>query len=247
MQKRLIPITVLTGILFITALVGYLIPETPDEPPVRVLLENKGGKVIFTHMAHAELQDQDCAVCHHTSGTSENPPACTSCHVAKFDETFAKTHQEAMDETQCSACHHARADVGNFSHENHVDDYVPDDCTACHHDESIEPEPQACADCHEQKGDGSMPSLMDAAHERCADCHEDMYDEGAGGCRSCHTREKAEADPAEYRPCADCHTEPVDQLIPTTTNAFHGQCMTCHEKQGAGPFGDDACGQCHMK
>lgn len=247
MQKRFIPITMLTGILFIAALVGYLIPETSDEPPVRVLLENKGGKVIFTHRAHADLQDGECAACHHTSGDSQSPPKCSTCHVAKFDDAFAQAHQDSFDETQCSACHHPEAGIGNFSHENHMDDYVADDCTACHHDESIESEPQACANCHERDGDGDMPGLKDAAHKKCADCHEDMYDQGTKGCRNCHTRGTAPADPAEYQSCASCHAEPADQLIPTTTNAFHGQCMGCHEKQDAGPFGDDSCSRCHMK
>ena len=247
MHKRLIPITILTGILFITALVGYLIPETSEEPPVRVLLENKGGKVIFTHRTHADLQDGDCASCHHTSGTSSSPLKCTTCHVAKFDDAFAASHQDAFDEKQCSTCHHPAAGIGNFSHEKHLEDYVPDDCTACHHDESIESEPQACADCHEKEADGDMPGLKDAAHKKCADCHEDMYAEGIKGCRNCHTRSTKPVDPDGYQACSSCHAEPVDQLLPTTTNAFHGQCMGCHEKQGAGPFGDDSCGQCHMK
>lgn len=247
MHKRLIPITILTGVLFITALVGYLIPQASDEPPVRVLLENKGGKVIFTHQAHADMQNQDCGICHHTSGKDSAPPRCSSCHVATFDEAFVQSHQDSMDEKQCGACHHPKANTDKFSHETHMDEYAADDCTACHHDESIESEPQACANCHEKDGDKEMPSLKDATHKRCESCHEDMFEEGIKGCGSCHTRAPGSDSAAEYKPCSSCHGEPVDQLIPTTMKAYHGQCMACHEKQDAGPFGDDSCGQCHMK
>lgn len=247
MHKRLFPIAILTGALIITALIGYLVSDTYEEPPVRILLENKGGKVLFSHQSHMVSQDQDCGVCHHTSGKEPSPPQCTSCHVKKIDEAFIATHQDTLEQKQCAACHHPKSTIGNFSHENHTDDYVEDDCRACHHDESIEPEPQACSNCHGKDDDKAMPSLKKANHTRCAGCHEEMYQEGIKGCRNCHTRETSTATPVAPEACSRCHDESADQIIPTTTKAFHGQCMTCHEKQGAGPFGDEACGQCHMK
>lgn len=246
MRRRYLPISILTGILLIAAIVGYLIPAGSEGPPPRVLLENKGGKVIFTHSQHIEGQAQDCARCHHTTGDSQTPPKCSSCHVKKFDEIFIANHQNAIDEKLCVSCHHQEAGIQKFSHDKHMDDYAEDDCQACHHDESIEPEPQACSDCHTSDGTKDIISLRQANHTRCADCHDDFYEQGTKGCNNCHTRElKAKA--PEPQSCGNCHSEPVDQLVPTTTNAFHGQCMSCHEKEGVGPFGDDACYQCHMK
>lgn len=247
MQRRFLPITILTGVLLIAALVGYLAPANSEAPPTRVLMDNKGGKVILTHATHAELESQNCATCHHTSGNNQTPPACADCHVKKFDEVFVADHQETIDEKQCISCHHPGATIAKFSHEKHETEYAEDDCQACHHDEEIEPEPQACSDCHKKESSKDMLSLKEANHAKCADCHEDMYDEGLKGCVNCHTRDKAPAEKPEPQSCADCHTKPVDLLIPTTTNAFHGQCMSCHEEQGMGPFGDDACYQCHMK
>jgi len=246
LQKRYLPIVIATGILFLAALGGYLAPTGPDGPPVRVLLENKGGKVILNHAQHIEDQSGQCADCHHTTGDNPNPPACSTCHVAKFDKTFAAEHQKTMDEKLCASCHHAGATIDRFDHDEHADDYANGDCGSCHHSEDIEPEPQACSDCH-SNGDGSLPSLRDAAHARCADCHDDMFKEGTPGCTRCHERKTEPAATAEYRACADCHTVPTDQMIPTTMAAYHAQCMSCHEENGSGPFGDDACYQCHMK
>jgi len=214
---------------------------------MRILLENKGGPVLFAHQMHSETENQNCDSCHHTSGAEQSPPVCASCHVKKFDEIFIADHQDDIDEKYCISCHHPSAALSNFSHENHADDYTEQDCQACHHDESIEAEPQACSDCHKEEATAEVPSLKEANHVRCADCHEDMYQEGIKGCQNCHTREMASNQTPDPQPCSTCHDEPIDQIIPTTTAAFHGQCMGCHEKQGSGPFGDDACYQCHMK
>jgi formate-dependent nitrite reductase cytochrome c552 subunit len=50
--------------------------------------------------------------------------------------------------------------------------------------------------------------------------------------------------------CSDCHDKPNEKLVPTEKEAFHGQCMGCHEKQGKGPWRADEevreCGQCHL-
>lgn len=245
MQRRLLPIAILTGILLLTAAAGYLIPADSSGPPVRILIKNKGGKVIFTHKEHIAIEGDNCSSCHHTTDNETIPPACSKCHVKSFDETFRATHQKALSEDQCSTCHHPKASIGNFSHDAHTEDYAPGYCQACHHDESIEPEPQACSDCHESEATEDLISLREANHTRCADCHDDYYEEGVAGCGNCHTREPAMQ--TEPQACSSCHEDPTNQLIPTKTSAFHGKCKGCHEEYGAGPFGEEACYQCHMK
>lgn len=246
MQRRLLPIAILTGVLLFTALVGYLIPANSEGPPVRILLENKGGKVIFAHKEHIAIQDKDCASCHHTSRNGQTPPACSQCHVKTFDEVFKTTHQKQLPKDQCVSCHHPAATIEKFSHDAHAEEYAPDDCESCHHDASIEPEPQACSDCHKKESTEKMISLKEANHTRCAECHLDMYQEGLKGCQNCHARGTVPQKP-EQQACSSCHDNPADQLIPTKTSAFHGKCMGCHENMDAGPFGDEACYQCHMK
>ncbi len=66
-------------------------------------------------------------------------------------------------------------------------------------------------------------------------------------CWYCHHMDGAnpnQDESSEGTPCADCH-----QLAPTdgTTalmEAYHGQCITCHEEKGKGPL---ACGECHVR
>lgn len=245
MQKRYIPITTVTVVLFLVAVGGYLAPAEQQSPPNRTLLDNKGGTIIFTHASHVETMDSACIKCHHTSGNDTTPPPCSQCHVAKFDDVFATSHQEIMKDSQCATCHHAGSTIDNFSHADHEDDYTGGDCQSCHHDESVESEPQSCGNCHTD-GDDDIPSLRDANHATCAMCHDDVYQEGVEGCSFCHTR-KTNAPAAEQQACSNCHSSPTDQLIPTSMTAFHAACMGCHEEMGAGPFGDDACYQCHMK
>ncbi|BDQ36494.1 cytochrome c [Pseudodesulfovibrio nedwellii] len=245
MQKRYLPIAIVTGVLFLIAVGGYIIPASSDGPPIRTLLDNKGGKVILNHASHVQTMQEDCGVCHHTTGNAQNPPACADCHAKKFDETFTAKHQNTLDDALCVSCHHLGATIDNFSHDDHVDDYSEGDCQSCHHDPSIESEPQACSNCH-MDGSNSVLNLKKASHTRCADCHDDMYKDGIKGCSNCHTRSTNELEPAQQS-CKSCHDTPADQLIPTTMNAFHTQCMGCHEDNGTGPFGDEACYQCHMK
>jgi len=245
LKKRYLPITIVTGILFLVALGGYLLPVESSGPPVRVLFENKGGKIVFNHADHIVTMDQECMACHHTTGNALNPPACSDCHVGKFDEAFAASHQETIDGKDCTSCHHTSSTIDNFSHADHENDYT-DDCTACHHDESIEAKPQSCSNCHMDGGNSGL-SLKEASHERCADCHEDMYLAGTKGCSNCHVREDSPDETVEPQACASCHDVSADQLIPVSMGAFHGKCMGCHEENAVGPYGDDACFRCHMQ
>ncbi len=247
MSRRYLPVFLAAGILFVAAVVGYLIPASSDGPPPRILLENAGGKIILTHAAHIESQGGDCAKCHHTTGDNPAPPKCTTCHVKKFDETFITDHKNTIDKALCVSCHHPTASIDKFSHDDHAGDYTGKDCQSCHHGKGIEPEPTACSNCHESQDNGDKPNLKTANHTRCADCHDDFYKEGLKGCTHCHTRKEAAPETTRQQACSNCHTHPAEELVPTTTAAFHGKCMGCHEEQGAGPFGDGACYQCHMK
>lgn len=247
MQKRYFPIAILTGILLIASFAGYMYPLETAARPVRVLLPNKGGNVIFTHETHITIQEGQCITCHHTTETNDTPIACRKCHVTTFDETFIVEHPDQFDDKQCESCHHQKASIDNFSHDDHSLDYAYDDCQSCHHDESIEPEPQACSNCHAKDGKEEIPNLKDANHARCANCHEDMYAQGVEGCGFCHVRNDLKTQtPSVQKACSSCHEESVDQLVPTRTAAFHGQCRGCHETMDAGPYRDDACDKCHM-
>ena len=61
----------------------------------------------------------------------------------------------------------------------------------------------------------------------CTECHH-TWDEGEG--------EKPLA-------CSECHFKDEDEEAPKISDAFHDQCIGCHEDFGGGPV---ECSQCHV-
>jgi len=78
----------------------------------------------------------------------------------------------------------------------------------------------------------------------------DLHNEMAGledDCYLCHHMDGSAPSPddtSEGIPCADCHMVDADDGTTGLMDAYHGQCITCHEDRGAGPL---ACGECHVK
>lgn len=104
-------------ISLITAIVCYASfdpPEAGDEP-LRLMLQNSGGKVLFTHAGHVSDYADDCETCHHEMGDTYS---CSSsdCHEKKGDEekpsrgdAFHKQckecHEDMSGPTECAGCH----------------------------------------------------------------------------------------------------------------------------------------------
>lgn len=158
MKKRYVSITVFVAVMLLVAVGGYLRPQAKQSAPARVVMDNSGGRVIFTHQAHAQDYGFECADCHHDNIGQEQPLACGSCHPSAFDEKFRAGHQKV------------------FSNE------------------------EACMRCHYE-----TPKAPLAAEDK-----------------------------------------PDTENIPTRADAFHGQCMSCHEQSG-GPYGKDSCYACHAR
>ena len=115
-----------------------------------------------------------------------------------------------------------------FSHLDHEQSYGID-CAICHHEsENPGKTPLQCGLCH-------PPEFT---QEYIAD-HQWFFAEEEH-CERCHHTGVADG------PCSSCHGEPVEQLIPTRTSAFHGGCMGCHERMQAGPYREGECIQCHL-
>jgi hypothetical protein len=79
----------------------------------------------------------------------------------------------------------------------------------------------------------------------CFDCHHHPEgDETAlRACGDCHTPEMAEGQVAES--CLECHDadEVEGTEVMQKADAFHGQCVSCHQQAGAGPVD---CNSCHV-
>ena len=79
----------------------------------------------------------------------------------------------------------------------------------------------------------------------CKDCHHHpMEDEvDLRTCAQCHPKGQTETMPES---CLDCHeadeVEETEMLV--SADAFHAQCVGCHQEFGAGPLD---CAECHVK
>lgn len=264
------------GILAVVSIGIYLVPEKKEEVPTRVLLENLGGKVIFSHKMHAENYGFDCADCHHeSSNPAESVLACGVCHgTIPTNAELAEISKEGgdgktplgdmpyhntdlvKDKNACLTCHHLEFTQKDWGHDRHSEEFGLD-CESCHHsDKDIEPEPMNCNNCHNED---SAVTLKKAVHTKCMECHQDWFDKDTklDSCSKCHDevdtrkvlKEKGsfEMNPV-YAKCSSCHgTQEPQELVQNRMAAFHELCMGCHESVGAGPYKSDECAQCHTK
>lgn len=267
LRQKYTPILIVLVLTALIGVVGFLLPSQEEgKTPVRVLLSNSGGAVVFDHAVHAEGYGFDCADCHHEMamlGTQEEMEAtileCGACHGIDYDEAYIAQHESLFTNPfQCATCHHVQYDKTDWGHAMHMDML---DCYSCHHEDTdIEPEPQDCANCHATGYaplDDPFPSLKNAVHQKCVDCHEDWYAEDMQGCMNCHTdlssREKLVENNSfemniEQANCIACHENTTaNDLILPRMDAYHGNCMGCHEDIGAGPYEPSQCKQCHTQ
>jgi hypothetical protein len=103
--------------LLITGIASYVSFSAPaPEEPVRIMLQNKAGKVLFTHNVHTGEYSLTCLDCHHNI-EDEELYNCSDCHEEAGDE-YLMSRADALHET-CMGCHQ---DYGAG----------PVDCGACH-------------------------------------------------------------------------------------------------------------------
>jgi len=110
----------LAGILFVMGIVCYAAfpPKTPDEP-VRIMLQNTAGNVLFDHKVHASEDGYglDCTDCHHMwEDDGSKPEACGECHEVEGEDPIERSEAFHM---QCKGCHED-------------DGTAPVDCSSCH-------------------------------------------------------------------------------------------------------------------
>ncbi len=67
-------------------------------------------------------------------------------------------------------------------------------------------------------------------------------------CWHCHHmdgKNLSEDSSSEGVPCVDCHAVAPDSAdVTPLMDAYHKQCIDCHEQQAKGPL---ACGECHVR
>lgn len=274
MNKRSVPIIVAGCILALAGLAGYFMPEPVEAPSPRILMENQGGRVVFTHKAHSTsgsaYGDNSCERCHHELKVAAaeiraaEPPkvmACTACHGSVDALDFKESHQALYraegGDASCLSCHHLKISgySEKWSHEDHWN-YASDDCASCHHAEGKTPggrmmtaiKPQRCANCHTAKPNPMTARTgKDASHETCRSCHEDLFEAKAKGCATCHTQSDLAAEVAKGAPDKELFAcSSCHAPIPGGMDAFHAGCIGCHVevKKGPGKAPED-CAKCH--
>jgi hypothetical protein len=263
LNKRSLPFALLGCILAAAGGAGYFLPDSQTAAdPTRLLLENPGGRIVFTHKAHrapgGRADDIACSTCHHelrVAPASASVPAkdgamsvvmpCTACHGAAEEPDFLPSHQErhraAGGDSSCLSCHHTRLTglSEKWNHQEHQTNYADDDCESCHH-------PTQYA--------GKPGRVMTIKPQRCANCHTSnpnpltattRKEAVHARCASCHS----DLFEAKTRECAACHT----LAPPTALSAEDGSkasyaCASCHPSV---PGGMDAfhgsCRGCHDK
>ncbi|WP_432735301.1 cytochrome c3 family protein [Maridesulfovibrio sp. FT414] len=156
MKNRYIPITFIVAVCMIAAVAGFLFPPAVQENPARVVMDNSGGRVIFTHFTHAGEYGYECATCHHDDIGQDRPIPCGSCHPAAFDAKFRAEHQKNFPNTEaCLRCHD-EVPTGPLAEEDRPDkDNIPlradafhGQCMSCHENDGGPYGPDSCYECH---------------------------------------------------------------------------------------------------
>ena len=275
MNKRSVPMFITGCILALAGFAGYaLTPEPAEAPSPRILMENQGGRVVFTHKAHSTpggaYGDNACARCHHELNVAPDKQGyaaqgkalkCASCHGTEDVPDFKAVHQVRYraegGDTACLSCHHLKiAGYSNlWNHDDHKS-YASDDCATCHHTDGKTQsgrlmtgiKPQRCANCHTKNPNAmTARTRKDAAHKSCRNCHEDQFAAGARGCRTCHAGTSLEAETASGAVNAALFTcSSCHAPLVGGMDAFHARCIGCHEemKKGPGKAPGD-CVKCH--
>jgi hypothetical protein len=90
-------------VFMISGIICYasFIPPAPENP-VRIMFQNKAGKVLFTHSVHGDDYGTDCLDCHHNIEDDETYN-CSECHEETGDEDFP-SRADAFH-AQCKGCH----------------------------------------------------------------------------------------------------------------------------------------------
>lgn len=259
MPRRHIFAAVSCCLMAVVVVAGYT-HDTVGKTPVRLLFENVGERVVFDRRKHAEDYKVAYGTCHHESVEAcENVQPYGACHDVDFDGSFREDHVAAFadDETTRVTCHRMGSAPAKWNHTAHIEEYGFS-CTDCHHvNADTEPEPTRYTACHLDKPMGDTPNMKTAAHARCMDCHQKWFDVGMKDYTGCHPftdnhRPSASGQPVDVNPgdadCMVCHGDvKASESIPNRMEAFHGNCMKCHEKRGKGSFREDQCNQYHMK
>lgn len=108
---------ILAVVLLLVGVVAYAaFPTKAPDQPVRIMLKNTAGNVLFDHGEHLDYGFK-CEDCHHDiEEEGERPSACGECHMREGED--GPNRADAFH-NQCQGCHD---ELG----------LGPVDCSGCH-------------------------------------------------------------------------------------------------------------------
>lgn len=120
MKRQTLFILLVAIILGGVAMFAY--SQGQSAPFTRVLLENKGGVVVFEHKEHAEAYGLDCETCHHMDADPQaGVEPCGTCHNDTRAEEEGGLNRKDAFHGLCITCHEEMSGP------------VLDTCNACHY------------------------------------------------------------------------------------------------------------------
>jgi len=211
--------------------------------------DKKGNQITLEQVMHKKDSDRSCTSCHNSF---QIKPACAGCHFQMPEKTFA--------ENKCNSCHlKSTEDIdpqilvtkdmkmqSDFALEK-MDDYkesfkriskdkIPEKITIGHLSNEYKPSEFPHARIIESLKKGIQKNSMA------------MWSHGDDKtlCMGCHHNSPANE---KVQACNSCHgsKQNSDNFKPGLKAAYHGQCITCHEKMNMNKIAATDCNKCHTK
>src|SRR3989339_139749 len=204
--------------------------------------EAKGGSVNLEQAMHKKDSDRscigchskaaesmDCAGCHfHQSKTGkENQESCKTCHSLSPEQLQASDPVQLAKKTLSDlTSNYAKVQTDK------IPEIVTIDVLANEYKPSAFPHRKVVQAIFERVEKSGMAKVF----------HQDQ----AGLCMGCHHNSPKSLEPPK---CASCHSKngPDQDGRPGVKGAYHGQCITCHQKMKVEAVAATDCVKCHEK
>ena len=208
---------------------------------------DKGGYIRLDQAMHEQNSDRSCQGCHDRQKTERSN--CAGCHFLMPEKPFA--------DHACVKCHAfdipaATLIVMETSEQGQMvrstlnglidmfrpvaDEKIPETVTIDAMTETYEP----CRFPHRKIVKSIMERIGDSDMARI------FHGDGVTICRGCHHNSPPSVEPPS---CASCHGKPefARDGRPGLKGAYHGQCITCHQKMNIEAVAANDCTKCHQE
>jgi len=208
--------------------------------------DKKGGDIRLEQVMHDMNSDRSCMGCHNESkrlpecaGCHVQMPAkpladssCTTCHAAPTENiAFETMDKKAMAELAQKVTEAKKTAFTRVPKEK-----IPEKVTIGFLSKTYEPSEFPHARIIKTLEAGIEKSTMASR----------FHEDGTTLCQGCHHNAPASE---KVQACSSCHgsTTGVSDLRPALKAAYHGQCITCHEKMKMDKIAATDCTKCHKK